>query len=164
MNNLKQFKLTNDEEIICEVIQWDDAENAAMVVRGAMRIISAEDYGRGVRFYAFRPWMGFNDNPEELQTLNSVHIIGEMNPSAGLIGHYLKTIDAVKKALDKKKRDLPLDRLAPRVEDMSEQDFQEFLDDYLKENEIDIFDPEDIMLDSDNPNNVIKFKPKGTMH
>ena len=96
MTDLKQFKLTNDEEIICEVLQWDDPDNAGMVVRGAMRIISAEDYNRGVRFCAFRPWMVFNDNPEELQTLNAAHIIGEMNPSKPLIGHYLKTIKAVK--------------------------------------------------------------------
>lgn len=160
---IKQFKLTNDDEIICEVVQWDDPENAAMVVRGAMRLINAEDFNRGVRFYAFRPWMGFNDNPEELQTLNSVHIIGEMNPSEDLMGHYLKTIKAVKRAL--KKKDMPLDDLAPRVEDMNEGEFQEFLDEYLKENEVDLFNPDDIDLtDSDAVDNIIKFKPKGTMH
>lgn len=74
---VKQFKLTNDEEIICEVIQWDDPENAAMVVRGAMRIVLIEDFKRGVRFYAFRPWMGFIDDPSVLQSLNAAHIIGE---------------------------------------------------------------------------------------
>ena len=159
---------TNDEEIICEVIQWDEPDNAAMVIRNAMRIIAAEDFHRGVRFYAFRPWMVFNDNPEELQTLNSGHIIAEMNPSSGLIGHYLKTIDAVKKALDEKKRDLPLDKLTPKVEDMDEEEFQLFLDNYLKENEIDLFDSDFLdtsdMNDSDVVNNIIKFKPKGTLH
>lgn len=163
MTDLKQFKLTNDEEIICEVLQWDDPDNAGMVVRGAMRIISAEDYNRGVRFYAFRPWMVFNDNPEELQTLNAAHIIGEMNPSKPLIGHYLKTIKAVKKALEK--RDMPLDDFAPKVEKMDEKQFQKFLDDYLKENEIDLFNQEDFNLsDSGDSGNVIQFKPKGTMH
>jgi len=162
-DNIKQFKLTNDDEIICEVIQWDDPENAAMVVRGAMRIIAAEDYNRGVRFYAFRPWLSFNDRPEELQTLNAAHIIAEMNPSSALVGHYVKTIQAVKKVLNKK--DYPLDTLAPKVEDMGEEEFQEFLDQYLKENDVDIFNPDDIDLtDSDAVDNIIKFKPKGTMH
>jgi len=163
MPDIKQFKLTNDDEIICEVIQWDDPENAAIVVRGAMRIIAAEDYNRGVRFYAFRPWLSFNDNPEELQTLNALHIICEMNPSSKLVGHYVKTIQTVKKIIDKK--DYPLDTLAPKVEDMSEKEFQEFLDDYLKENEVDLFNPDEVDLtDSDVVDNIIRFKPKGTMH
>ena len=163
MPDIKQFKLTNDEEIICEVIQWDDPENAAMVVRGAMRIIAAEDYNRGVRFYAFRPWLSFSDSPEELQTLNAAHIIAETNPSSALVGHYVKTIQAVKKTLNKK--DYPLDNLAPKVEDMGEEEFQEYLDQYLKENDIDLFNPNDIDLkDSDAIDNIIKFKPKGTMH
>ncbi len=160
MTDLKQFKLTNDEEIICEVMQWDDPENPAMVVRGAMRIIAAEDFNRGVRFYAFRPWMVFNDNPEELQILNAGHIIGEMTPSKGLVNHYTKTIKAVKKALEKK--ELPLDDIAPKVEKMNEDDFHDFLDAYLKED--DVFNPDKIGLDSDNSSNIIKFKPKGTMH
>jgi len=162
MTDLKQFKLTNDEEIICEVLQWDDPDNAGMVVRGAMRIICAEDFQRGVRFYAFRPWMGFTDNPEELLTINSAHIVCEMNPSKKLIGHYIGTIKAIKKAIDK--TDMPLDDLAPKVSDMDENEFQSFLDDYLRERNIDIFNPEDIKSDSDNSDNVIKFKPKGTLH
>ena len=163
MTDLKQFKLTNDEEIICEVLQWDDPENAGMVIRGAMRIISAEDFNRGVRFYAFRPWMVFNDNPEELQTLNAAHIIAEMNPSKGLTKHYLNTVKEVKKALQKK--DMPLDKFAPKVEKMDEKEFQKFLDDYLKENEIDLYDEEKFNLsDSSDSGNVIQFKPKGTMH
>ena len=64
MTDIKQFKLTNNDEIICQVLQYDDADNAAMVVRGTMRIIAAEDYTRGIRFYAFRPWMGFTDGPD----------------------------------------------------------------------------------------------------
>jgi len=163
MPDIKQFKLTNDDEIICEVIQWDDPENAAMVVRGAMRIIAAEDYNRGVRFYAFRPWLSFSDSPEELQTLNAAHIIAETNPSSALVKHYFKTIQSVKKILNKK--DYPLDTLAPKVEDMGEEEFQEFLDQYLKENDVDLFNPNDIDLtDSDAVDNIIKFKPKGTMH
>ena len=86
-----------------------------------------------------------------------------MNPSKPLIGHYLKTIKAVKKALEK--RDMPLDDFAPKVEKMDEKQFQKFLDDYLKENEIDLFNQEDFNLsDSGDSGNVIQFKPKGTMH
>ena len=95
-------------------------------------------------------------------SINAAHIIGEMNPSKPLIGHYLKTLKAVKKALSKK--DMPLDDIAQKVEDMEETEFQNFLDDYLKENNVDLFDPNDFESDSDKGDNVIKFKPKGTMH
>ena len=54
---IKQFKLTNDDEIICEVLQWDDEENRAVIIRAVMRIINIEDYHRGLRFFAFRPWI-----------------------------------------------------------------------------------------------------------
>ena len=55
MNAIKQFKLTNDDEIICEVVQWDSEEESTMIIRGAMRIVTMEDFSRGVRLYAFRP-------------------------------------------------------------------------------------------------------------
>jgi len=159
---VKQFKLTNDEEIICEVIQWDDPDNAAMVVRGAMRIVLIEDFKRGVRFYAFRPWMGFTDDPSVLQSLNAAHIIGEVTPSADIIKHYDGTIKKIKKEIHK--RDMPLDEIQDRASDMSESEFEAFLSEYLKENDLDIFDPDLDGFDSDAASNVIKFKPKGTMH
>lgn len=157
---VKQFKLTNDEEIICEVIQWDDPDNAAMVVRGAMRIVLIEDFKRGVRFYAFRPWMGFTDDPTMLQSLNAAHIIGEVTPSADIIKHYDGTIRKIKKAIQK--RDMPLDEIQDRASDMTEEEFEAFLTEYLKDN--DIFDPDNDGFDSDTTSNVIRFKPKGTMH
>ena len=159
---VKQFKLTNDEEIICEVIQWDDPDNAAMVVRGAMRIVLIEDFKRGVRFYAFRPWMGFTDDPSTLQSLNAAHIIGEATPSPDIVKHYDGTIENIKKAIQKK--DMPLDDINEKTSDMSEEEFENFLSDYLKEN--DIYDPDKPGLDSDSKSNIIKFRPrpKGTMH
>lgn len=157
---VKQFKLTNDEEIICEVIQWDDPDNASMVVRGAMRIVLIEDFKRGVRFYAFRPWMGFTDDPTVLQSLNATHIIGEATPSPDIIKHYDGTIQKIKKAIQK--RDMPLDDINDKASDMTEEEFDNFLTSYLKENEI--FNPDDTGLDSDKNTNVIRFKPKGTMH
>ncbi len=160
MTDIKQFKLTNDDEIICEVVQYDDPDNSAMVVRGAMRIVLIEDFKRGVRFYAFRPWMGFTDDPTLLQTLNAAHIIGEALPSKDIIRHYDGTIKKIKKALSK--TDMPLDEISEKAADMSEQEFENYLNQYLKDE--DIFNPDDFGFDSDDNSNVIKFRPKGTMH
>ena len=157
---IKQFKLTNDDEIICEVVQWDDPDNSGMVIRAAMRIVLIEDFKRGIRFYAFRPWMGFSDDPSILQTLNSAHIICEASPSEEVLKHYSGTIQKIKKALVK--RDMPLDEISDKAENLSDDEFEEYLDKYLQ-TEKDVFDPDLFAPDSDTTTNVIQFKPKGTM-
>jgi len=55
---IKQFKLTNNDEIICEVVEWNepDTQDASIIIRSCMKVILMEDFSRGVRFYAFRPW------------------------------------------------------------------------------------------------------------
>jgi hypothetical protein len=32
ISNIKQFKLTNGEEIICEVVEWADEENEMLLI------------------------------------------------------------------------------------------------------------------------------------
>lgn len=156
--DIKQFKLTNDDEIICEVLQWDDSENLDMIIRGAMRIIAVEDYERGVRFYAFRPWMGFNDDPEVLHALNAAHIISSITPSGEAIDHYSQTLKKLKGALAKK--NMPLDDISKNAEEMDDAEFDAFLARYIKDRE----GGSDSAEPSKKVTNVIKFKPKGTVH
>ena len=156
MSQIKQFKLTNDDEIICEVIQWDNDDDTPLLVRGAMKIISVEDFSRNVRFYAFRPWMGFVDDPDILHTLNSSHIIGALTPGEDVINHYDSTLQKIKQAILTK--NMPLDDIVGNMESMDEEEFDEFIQRYLEEKE------QEEMADSDQPQNVIKFKPKGTFH
>jgi len=53
---IKQFKLTNNEEVICEVVEWDTNDEVGdILVKKALRIIGVEDYQKGWRFFAFRP-------------------------------------------------------------------------------------------------------------
>lgn len=121
---IKQFKLTNNDEIICEVIEWDTHEDANILMRAAMKIIQGEDPERGIRYYSFRPWMGFQDNPDVLQTLNAGHIIGEVSPSETLLDHYASTIkEYVEASKTKKYADLALDD----VIDMDDEEFEEYL-------------------------------------
>lgn len=154
MNDVKQFKLTNDDEIICEVLTYSTEDDASMVIRGALRIVFVEDFQKGVRFYAFRPWLGFNDDPNTLQTLNSMHIICEANPTDKMIAYYVETLDKIKVNLDNERHDMPLDEIASQAEDMDEDEFQDFLSDYI-DNKKKIMEK-----DSDAPGNVITFKPK----
>ena len=47
MTDIKQFKLTNDEEIVCEVVEWPSEQEPSMVIRKAMKVISMENYREG---------------------------------------------------------------------------------------------------------------------
>jgi hypothetical protein len=97
MNEIKHFKLTNGEEIVCDVVEWpdEDGDSPDIVVRNAFKIIqSGTDRAEGIRYYQFRPWMVYQDEPEMFQILNGNHIIGEANPPEGLLEQYLKIIDA----------------------------------------------------------------------
>ena len=154
----RQFKLTNNDEVICEVLQWDSEDNAAILVKGALKILNFDDLSRGVRLFAFRPWMGLQNDIDLYQTINAAHVIGEVLPSDSLMKYYNKTMTELKTMSDKKKYpDLDLDDVLQRFPvDGTDQEFDEYLNDVLT--------PSDTYLDSDMPENVIKFKPKGTLH
>jgi len=160
--DIKQFKLTNDDEILCEVIHWDDDEGT-VIIKGAVRIINIEDFSRGVRFYSFKPWIMFQDDPNEVSLLNVGHIIVEATPTKEVLKHYHKTLKEIRKQLDErtKKRSFPLEKVAGKMDEMSEEEFESYMDDLVTEE----YDDDYQMLDSDSPANVIKFKPKGgTFH
>ena len=140
---IKQFKLTTGDEIICEIMEWDTEENPSLVVRGSFKIISMDDIARGVRFFSFRPWLIFQDDPELLQTINSMHIISEAIPSEEIIKQYDKVVIKLKKAFSKDKV----------IANIAEDEVFEFFTNEIKS------------LDSSS-NNIINFpKPKGkTIH
>jgi len=148
---IKQFKLSNDDEIICEVLEWETEDNPALVMRAPLRLIQGEDMDRGVRFFAFRPWMGFAEDPEVLHTVNSCHIIGEVTPSDSLLSHYSATIKKLLTLAKTKKTDFNMDTL----EQMDEDELEEYIQKHLEVEE----------TEEELGENVVKFTPpKGTMH
>ena len=155
---IKQFKLTNDDEIICEVLQWDSEESSDMIIRGTLRIINVEDFTKGVRFYAFRPWMIFSEDPDSLHTLNSAHIIAETNPSKELLKHYSESLSEIIKQLKNKRRKkaMSLDDVAAKIDQLDEEEFDKYLEAALEDTD----DPLDYGDDSDRGSNVVAFKPK----
>lgn len=156
-NNFKQFKFSNDDEVICEVLEWNDDNNSAIIVRNVMRVVQVEDFEKGIRFYAFRPWMVFNDSPSELHTINSDHIIAEINPSKTILKHYFNSLSELKEQLENRNRTIvSLDDIADKMGDMDEDEFDEYL------HKLSLMHSGE--SDSDMPENVIRFKPKGTFH
>jgi len=94
MNNeteVRQLKLANGEEILCEVVQWAEEEDFEILVRKAMRLIMMES-SDGMKYYAFRPWMVYQENGEDLLIINSSHIVGMGFPTRSLIVQYYEAV------------------------------------------------------------------------
>ena len=79
----KQLKLTNGDELICEVIEKD----VDMLVRNAMKLMPMEDQAN-IRYYSFRPWMLLQHHEDAVQLIHSHHIVGEATPTAKMMEQY----------------------------------------------------------------------------
>lgn len=88
---VRQFKLANGEEILCEVIQWAEGEDFEILVRKAMRLIMMEN-GDGMKYYAFRPWMVYQESSEDLLIINSTHIVGLGYPTDSLLVQWQEAV------------------------------------------------------------------------
>jgi hypothetical protein len=93
MNPIKQFKLANGEELLCEVIEWPDEESPDIIVRNSYKIISHPSASTAVmNYYVFKPWMIYQDHPDHHQVININHIVGEANPTEKILEHYFKAL------------------------------------------------------------------------
>tara|TARA_B100000519_G_scaffold181587_1_gene173966 strand:- start:1648 stop:2151 length:504 start_codon:yes stop_codon:yes gene_type:complete len=159
--DIKQFKLTNNEEIICEVVEWNTGEDMMeILVNKALRVIALEDYQKGFRFFAFRPWMSFSDDPNTLQSVNASHIIVTTNPSPDILKHYKACVRALTydlknaKNTKTKKKYANLDEIQHAIARMSDDEMDIFL-----EEKYGAMAEDNYPQDSDK-GNVIKFKPR----
>ena len=96
MSKVKQFKLTNNDEIVCEVQSWHDTETDEIIIKKVLKIVSVEDYQRGIRFFALRPWMSFQDDPDYLHSLNAAHVIVTSDPTKPMLKYYNTCLKAIK--------------------------------------------------------------------
>tara|TARA_B000000609_G_C23814898_1_gene159907 strand:+ start:31 stop:486 length:456 start_codon:yes stop_codon:yes gene_type:complete len=150
--NLKQFKLTNNDEIICEVVEDTDH---GILIRKVLKVIATDDFERNVRYYAFRPWLSFQDDFDELSVLNIGHIIGETTPSNTIAVHFKGAMDDVEKA-KKLKREFNIEDIINEMGDDWDDDMlEEFLEQKLRE--------QNFTQDSADPK-IIHFKPGKTRH
>ena len=89
---IRQFKLANDDEIMCEVVEYHE-EDDAIVIRKTMKMVQMDNMANGTRYYAFRPFMMYQMTKEAFQIINCMHIISEANPNQDLILEYFKAIE-----------------------------------------------------------------------
>ena len=89
---IRQFKLANDDEIMCEVVEYHE-EDDAIVIRKTMKMVQMDNMANGTRYYAFRPFMMYQMTKEAFQIINCQHIVAEANPNQDLILEYFKAIE-----------------------------------------------------------------------
>ena len=153
----KQFKLTNGDEMICELISIDDDESSDrdVIVRRAMKIVVTDDLEENVRYYTLKPWISFQDDTSDLIALNSVHIVGESTPSETVMYHYATALADADKYNKVRKAGMSLKDIEDKLKELTEEEMDAFLSEKYKEI---------LANDSDKDGNVIQFKPKGTVH
>ena len=151
--NLKQFKLTNDDEIVCEVVEGPDKDTGDVIIRKVLKIFSADDYENNVRYYSFRPWMSFQDDVNELSALNVDHVIGESSPSKTLAVHYAGAIKEVIKS-QKGKKQFDLDEILVKTAGLDQEEIPEYLDEMFEKH------AKDLVAEQDSEHtNVIHLRP-----
>src|SRR6056300_568329 len=94
--DIKHFKLTNQEEIICEVVEWDNENNRDLVIRKSLKIepkLSAED--NGYKYYTFTPWMAMQESLNSLQALNADQILAIATPSQTALDYFADVVNDV---------------------------------------------------------------------
>ena len=94
INNVLQLKLTNGEEIICELLELADDddldEDFEVVARNCLKIVTS-DMGRDRILCMLKPWMSFQDAiGNNLASINPQHIISRCIPSEELMEQYQK--------------------------------------------------------------------------
>ena len=143
---IRQFKLANDDEIMCEVVEYHE-EDDAIVIRKTMKMVQMDNMANGTRYYAFRPFMMYQMTKEAFQIINCEHIIAEANPNQDLILEYFKAIETALAEEGDAKENL----------DEMRQKYNSFIE---KQNEMLMNE-----LDSGAGNNIIKFSvDRSKMH
>lgn len=149
---IRQFKLASGEEIVCEIVQWHNEEELEIVVRKPMKLVMGEMAETGVRYYSFRPWMVYQENPEDLIVLNGNHVIGIGFPPKTLIAQFDEAVDEMAQMNKHREEEYKLNHPSP--EDIANITSKvkvsaKGIEEYLQ-----------TLKDDSDFNNVIQFDPK----
>ena len=111
--DLRQFKLADGDEILCEVLEWHEDEDA-LVIRKTLKLVMMDNMANGVRYYAFRPFMMYQMNSAAFQIINCQHIIAEAAPTQDLINEYFNSLESLA-AEESSEKELNTDEIRKRA-------------------------------------------------
>jgi hypothetical protein len=149
---IRQFKLASGEEIVCEIITWNNEEELELVVRKAMKLVLGE-METGMRYYSFRPWMVYQENPEDFVVLNGNHVVGIGYPPESLMEQYDEAVDEMAKMYEDRTKEF---RAKKGNEYKSAEEINELTKSLLKTTE-DLDDYVKSLDEKDSSSNVINM-------
>tara|TARA_R110000796_G_scaffold43451_4_gene106829 strand:+ start:1000 stop:1425 length:426 start_codon:yes stop_codon:yes gene_type:complete len=137
-----QFRLSNGDELICQVVEEPEEDETNVIIRNAMMIHKVETT-EGSRYHTFRPWMAGQISDQYFQMLNYTHIVGEAKPEILLLEQYHKALkrELMNDAEFKELMAAKYNEIVERLSELAEQD-----------------------EDSDQPANVFKLFDRDKMH
>lgn len=117
-NVIRQMKMVNGDEIVCEVVDWEDEEGPGIVIRNALKIETLNRVD-GNRIHILKPWMIFQIGEGIFQTLNSDHVMVEASPSDDVVKEYYRAINFENnEEVDEEKLENYIQRLKEAVQDL----------------------------------------------
>lgn len=102
INNVKQLKIADGSEIICEVMEELEED---IVVRGAFRIARV-DLDQERSYYMFKPWMTYVEESDHFITINLYHLIAATVPSKDILDQYENAIEKISEAVSERNDNL----------------------------------------------------------
>lgn len=93
---LQQYRMVSGEEVICEVVDWENDDDNVLV-RNAMVIEINWDLERDEKIYLFKPWFLYIEREEEVIVVDSKKIMANCAPNELLAIQYLSAVDDAKR-------------------------------------------------------------------
>jgi hypothetical protein len=89
MSSYRHLKLSSGEEVICDVVAWNDYE---IEIKYAYSIVAVDDAERAVRYYTFKAYMLYQETDTQHLFINPDHITCATQPNPYLVKHWQEHI------------------------------------------------------------------------
>lgn len=157
---IMQFKMTNGEEIICQVLEYPEEDDTDYVVKDALSMIT-KTVGTSHTKYMFKPWFTMAEREDQYISIAKDHIVACVSPNTTLYSEYRKA-----------RREMHLNsRTRPQTEeqiiadsknqyDKMHDEIMSLIDEMERQSKVDVPD----LNDSDGGSNIIKFPGPDSIH
>ena len=88
-----QLKLSSGEEVLCEIIEWDNAHNATILVKNAFEIVFLQSPTGAMRLCTLRPFMVGQVEEGYNIALNGDMITAQASPTREILSNYRETLE-----------------------------------------------------------------------
>ena len=87
---LRQFKLSNGDEIIAKIVSQPD-EGDEIMVSNVLKLTRV-DMTRQITYHSFRPWMVMKDDVGDIISLNAFHVVAVAIPTEEMKIQYKEAV------------------------------------------------------------------------